>query len=58
MKTSGELFAVKELPAKGNALQEVKKEIDILKTCRDDSIVSYYGTIPHPENDSLWVRDS
>lgn len=44
-RDSGSVFALKELASKDAAsLEEVRKEIEILKECRHTNVVSYYGT--------------
>jgi serine/threonine protein kinase len=49
-------FAVKTIHiAKGSqASHEILKEIEILRVCRHDNIVTLYGSVHH--DDSLWVR--
>lgn len=33
--------------------EELKKEIDVLKKCKNPNIVAYYGT--YTQNDEMWI---
>jgi len=51
-KSTGFVVAVKTLPA-GEKPQDIEKEISVLKSCRDISIVSYFGScVKEP---LLWI---
>jgi len=47
------VLAIKEIDDKGD-LEDLKKEIEILKKCRNNNVVSYYGTATTREN-KLWI---
>ena len=51
-RESGFILAIKELDDIDDD-EELKKEIDILKTCRHPNIVCYYGTCNTSKN--LWI---
>ena len=54
MNSNKNLFAVKELSAGADEAEDIKKEVDILKKCKHNSIVSYFGTVTKdPEH--IWV---
>jgi len=50
---TGCVLAIKEIDDKGD-LEDLKKEIEILKKCRNNNVVSYYGTATTREN-KLWI---
>ena len=51
-KQSGYFLAVKIV--KGCGISDaIRKEVDILKDCRNDHIVSYYGTLVDKQD--IWV---
>ncbi|KAL6051330.1 germinal center kinase 1 isoform X1 [Balamuthia mandrillaris] len=50
---SGAVLAIKSCPNLGPARDTVQKEIDILKLCKHDNIVQYYGTCV--KGKSLWI---
>lgn len=52
-KGTGCVLAIKEINDEGD-FEELKKEIDILKKCRNSNVVSYYGTATTREN-KLWI---
>lgn len=52
-KRSNRIVAVKIIPAESD-LNDLMKEITILKECRSDFIIRYYGSY-YKEGD-LWVR--
>lgn len=54
-KGSGNVFAIKVITALGNTsqMEELKKEIEILKKCTNKYIVSYYGSLS--TDDAFWV---
>eukprot|EP01102_Stenamoeba_stenopodia_P003992 TRINITY_DN14124_c0_g1_i1.p1 TRINITY_DN14124_c0_g1~~TRINITY_DN14124_c0_g1_i1.p1 ORF type:complete len:948 (-),score=229.86 TRINITY_DN14124_c0_g1_i1:61-2904(-) len=51
-KETGFVLAMKTVQV-GTEGEEVKKEIDILKNCRDQNIVQYYGSILQGSN--IWI---
>jgi hypothetical protein len=52
-KSSGYVFAIKCVTLTKAELQELQKEIEILKKCKDINIVQYYGS--YLKEDTLWV---
>jgi serine/threonine protein kinase len=48
-----QVFAMKELPVLD--LKAVEQEVDILKRCRHDNIVSYYGTVSEPQRERIYI---
>ncbi len=54
-KSSGYVFAIKCITLTKTELQELQKEIEILKRCKDINIVQYYGS--YLKEDTLWVCD-
>lgn len=40
-----------------SGFEEIEKEIEILKKCKSEHIVSYFGTIS-AGNNKLWVKSS
>lgn len=51
-KPSKEIVAIKIVPTNGE-LEPIKREIQILKECKCDNIVKYYGSYFHSNN--LWL---
>lgn len=52
-KNSGKTVAVKIIPVEQD-LEDLMKEITILKECRNDFIIRYYGS--YYKDGDLWVR--
>jgi serine/threonine protein kinase len=50
---SGFFMAIKCVTLTKTELQELQKEIEILKRCKDVHIVKYYGS--YLKEDTLWV---
>lgn len=51
-RPSKEIVAIKIVPTNGD-LEPIKREIQILKECKSDNIVKYYGSYFHASN--LWL---
>lgn len=51
-RETGFVLAIKTVQV-GTEGEDIKKEIDILKKCRDDNIVNYYGCIL--QDTSIWI---
>jgi len=50
---SGAILAIKQCPNLGPSKESIQKEIDILKQCRHDNIVQYYGSTV--KGKVLWI---
>lgn len=48
-------IAIKIIPIEGSS-EEIEKEIEILKKCKNSNIVSYFGTCMDTIEKKLWVK--
>lgn len=53
-KDSNADIAVKLIPVQGE-WEDLKKEIQILRTCKSDYIVQYYGSYMAANSDDMWI---
>lgn len=53
-RATGELFAIKKVPA-DNDFSEIVREIDIMKGCKSDYIITYFANYFLAEE--LWVMN-
>ena len=53
-KATGTELAIKVLPASTDGLA-IAKEIELLRACRSDHVVSYHGAAMHDPSGNLWI---
>eukprot|EP01090_Pellita_catalonica_P007295 TRINITY_DN17894_c0_g1_i1.p1 TRINITY_DN17894_c0_g1~~TRINITY_DN17894_c0_g1_i1.p1 ORF type:complete len:612 (-),score=97.54 TRINITY_DN17894_c0_g1_i1:46-1881(-) len=54
-KQSGFTLVVKEIAIQPDKEDAIRKEIDILKSCRHQNIVQYFGSCASPEPNKFWI---